>query len=315
MTIDGSGSLIFDSSSVQHLSSVGTSDFDFTHDGNTVFSMTLDLVPPPDGGGSVLSLGSNRIINLEDPINDLDAVNKRYLESYIPVDEYVHKTKDNVISGDNQFVSPHDDINVHILGATGPSVAGNKAGTLQFIGGGNPGESIAKIVVNKRLGPTGTPAEFVDVSLNTSNEIVSNFKTDIIKYEDSAGSALFTIKRSGNPLSPGENDRVQYHGEITEGDDIINKEYGELNYLSKTDVKVGRTDTLSAGNIATVSVTAPATFNFGIPKGNVGATGTKGNTGATGAGSSGNFVKNGGASNTTITITKNSSGVYTISGG
>ena len=299
LTIDGYGSLIFDSSSIQHLSSVGTSDFNFRHNGNTIFSMTLD--PEPLSVGSVLSLGLNRITNLADPINDLDAVNKQYLESYIPVDEYVHKTQDNVISGDNQFVSPHDDINVHILGATGPSVAGNKAGTLQFIGGGNPSESIAKIVVNNRL----TTAEFVDVSLNTSNEIVSNFKTDIIKYEDSTGSALFTIKRSGNPLSSGQNDRVQYHGDITEGDDIINKEYGELNYLSKTDVKVGTTDTLSAGNKATVSVTAPATFNFGIPKGDTGATGSKGskgNTGATGAAGAGG-----------ATIVKRDGGWYIVS--
>jgi len=220
LTIDGYGSLIFDSSNIQHLSSVGTSDFNFTHNGNTVFSMTLDTEPLTVG--SVLSLALNRITNLADPINDLDAINKQYLESYIPVDEYVHKTQDNVISGGNQFVSPDDDIKLHVVGATGPSAAGNKAGTLQFIGGGNPGESIAKIVVNNRL----TETDFVDISLDTSNQIVSNFKSDIIQYNESTDtSPLFTINRSANTITSQTVDRVQYHGDITEPKDIVNKEY------------------------------------------------------------------------------------------
>ena len=303
--IRGDGFLTITDTSPGEIYREGDDNLTFSHgttaDRRTAFEIVNDTMGAT-GPASALSMSTNRVINMGHPIDDMDAVTKKYMEEYVPVDEYVHKTKDNVITGHNRFAGQGG--RFVITGAPGGG------GTIVFEGGGGVNEKIGYIKLNN-----GTRNEnIIRFQLNTDNQFESRIYGDKLIIQNSSGGSLL-IATSTHPTDATVQDTIRYYGEMTHDNEVITKKYGDDNYLVAGDVQVGDVESGDAGTEPIITITDKATFNFTIPKGDKGDQGEKGeqgDQGPPGPGSelTGDYVE---SSPNGIKITK-SNGAYYIEG-
>jgi len=305
--IRGDGHLTFTDTSPGEIYREGDDNLTFIHgeasDRRTAFEIINDTLATTTPS-SALSMATNRVVNMGHPISDMDAVTKKYMEDYVPVDEYVHKTKDNEITGHNRFYGAGG--RFVITGATGGG------GTILFEGGGGANEPIGYIKLNN-----GSRNEnIIRFRQNGDNQIESRIYGDKLIIQNSSGGSLL-VATSTHPTDTTIQNTIRYYGPMTHNNEIITKKHGDETYLVAGDVQVGTTTTGDAGTDVEVTVTDKATFNFKIPKGDQGETGPQGASGppgppgADGSGLSGDYVE---SSPNGIKITK-SNGAYYIEGG